>query len=126
MRKTAPWASGLATLALTCSRAPPVVAKETRGSSRGNGIRIASGGVFLSLGPQSPQKAERIRKSTKLPWSWEADPAEASVPRAVDFCQHLPHRAAQSCARDAGRGTEDGHSGREAGSRDSWVGGCTA
>ena len=75
--------------------------------------------------PQSPQRVGELEESHSFLGAGEADPARGEC--AGCGCLSAPlQRAAQSCAGDAGRGTEEGHSGRKAGSKDSRVGGRTA
>lgn len=75
--------------------------------------------------PQSPQRVGELEELHSFLGAGEADPARGECARRGRLSVPL-QRAAQSCAGDAGRGTKEGHSGREAGSRDSRVGGRTA
>lgn len=69
----------------------------------------------------------RIRRGTQLLWSWGSRPSPKGECQAwTSVSASLQGRAGQSYAGDAGRGTEDGQSGQEAGSRDSRQGGQTA
>lgn len=81
----------------------------------------------LDTGPHPSHLRERgeLEEARSFLRAGEADPARGESARRRLLSVPL-RRAGQSYAGDAGRGTEDGQSGREAGSRDSREGGRTA